>query len=118
EKFVFQKGFGDGGAVNREHRLRRAWAQLMDCSCKQLFSRTALAEQQNRRIRLRDLLHCCRCGLQCWVLSDDAGKAIALRIHFVKKDVLTPQLLTLDGPAQQLLEMIQVDWLVYEIIGA
>src|SRR5919204_6191745 len=90
----------------------------MDSPCKELFSRSAFAEQKDRCVRLGDLLHCaCDC-LQGGMLSYDAWKPIALRIGFLQDDVFALQLLAFNCAAQQLLEMIQVDGLLNKVVSA
>src|SRR5262249_8894978 len=56
EEFRFEEALRDAGAVDRQHRLARAMAALVDQSGEQFLADAALAADQNLRFTRRDVL--------------------------------------------------------------
>jgi hypothetical protein len=60
EELALEQRLGDRRAVHREERPGRAWAAPVERPCQQLLARTALPDEQDRRIARRraiDELH-------------------------------------------------------------
>src|SRR5713226_5694504 len=71
EQFAFEKAGGNGRAVESDEGMIPARAQLVDSACDELFARSRFSEDQDRRVRCRDVLDLFQYALQPGALTDD-----------------------------------------------
>ena len=55
EEFALKKGIRDGRAIDRKKRLVGAETVMIDCPCKEFFSRPAFPSEEHGDVALADL---------------------------------------------------------------
>ena len=111
EKFTFQKLAGNGRAVHGDEGLVPAVAVVMDRLGDQLLPRSAFSQNQDRTVRIRDLLHDLEDLLDPFAVADDVLKAVFLFELAAEMDILPLQIPVFEGALEGHQDFIHLDGL-------
>ena len=118
EQFALQQLRRKGGAVNDDQLLLRPAAQVVQRPGHQLLAGAALAFNQNRGARGRHLLDGFDDRLHHLRLAEDALHGVLALHLLLEGDVLDLQLAAAQGAFDQEIDLIKVQRLGDEVVGA
>src|SRR6266851_9486641 len=117
EQFVFDKSFGNCGAIQGYKRLLAAIGQMMNGAGEELLAGATFAQEQRGGIGCSDALNLLADFANGSMLADDAGKSVTRGVLFAEQQIFAEELLLPRGALYQELEMIEVDGFLKEIVG-
>src|SRR5215475_1196657 len=97
EEFVFDKTFGNGGAIERDKGLFTSRRKMMDGAGKQFLAGAAFAKKENGGICLRNTLQLLAELADRGVLADNAGETITSREFLAQQEIFAQQFLLASG---------------------
>ena len=117
EELAFEQVLRDGAAIDRDERTLGAVAQSVDCASDELFSRPAIAPHENAGVGARNPAHRLEYALHGGAKPDDSLERF-VRAVSLKLSVLSLELVHVKSPAQDDIELVNLDRLVEVVVGA